>query len=119
MGDTLTATATRTLFCGAGDGWDFLKSLPQAGWRPLRAWGREGWNLGDWPHAIVAVRRCLHSPQVEVCEYLQGELTITTWPDEDTATGHVNGLAQAWWERTGCGPTDPADGLGPHGDRLI
>ena len=45
--------------------------------------------------------------------------TITTWPDEGTATGHVNGLAQTWWERTGSGPTDPADGLGPHGDRLV
>jgi len=119
MGDTLAATATWTVFYGAGDGWDFLQMLPTAGWSSVRAWGRHGWDLGDWPLVIVAARRCVHSGQVEVCEYVQGDLTITTWPDVDAATGHVNGLAQAWWDRTGRGPTDAADGLGPYGDRLV
>jgi hypothetical protein len=117
MGDTLAATATRTVIYDAGDGWDFLQMLPTAGWRSIRAWGRNGWELGDWPSVVVAVRRCLHTGQVEVCEYVHGDLTITTWPNVDT--GHVDGLAAAWWERTDRGPVDPADGRGPFGDRLV
>jgi len=48
-----------------------------------------------------------------VCECVHGDLTITTWPDVDTVTAHVDGLAAAWWERTGRRPADPADGRGP------
>jgi hypothetical protein len=50
--------------------------------------------------------RCLHSDHIEVCEYVHGDLTITTWPDVDTATAHVDGLAAAWWEGTGRRPAD-------------
>jgi hypothetical protein len=103
----------------AGAGWDFIARLPDAGWQAVPVWGADGWDLGDWPLAVIAVRALPQTGGVEVCEYVDGEWMITTWPDVDTATAHVDGLAAHWWERTGRGPTDPAAGLGPHSDRLV
>jgi hypothetical protein len=103
----------------AGEGRDFIAGLPDAGWQAARVWGRDGWDLGDWPLAVIAVRAVPHTGKVEVCEYVEGDWMITTWPDVDTATGHVDGLAQVWWDRTGRGPADPADGFGPNRDWLV
>lgn len=107
-----TCTNRKAFFDG-GDGWDFLQMLPSAGWQSIKAWGRDGWHLGDWPHVVIAVRRCIHSGQFEVCEYVRGDVTITTWPDMDVAERQIDALAAIWWQRTARGPTRPADGIGP------
>jgi len=103
----------RRAFFDRGDGWDFLQMLPSAGWQSLRTWGRDGRRLGDWPDVVIAVRRCIHSGQVEVCEFVRGDVTITTWPDMDVAERHIDSLAAIWWQRTARGPARPADGIGP------
>jgi len=38
-----------------GDGYDYMDTLRAHGWRELSCWGRDGWDLGDWPYVIIAV----------------------------------------------------------------
>jgi hypothetical protein len=38
------------------DGYDDMALAESAGWHVLSSWGRDGWDLGDWPYVVVSVR---------------------------------------------------------------
>jgi hypothetical protein len=37
-----------------GDGYDWMDRVHRSRWAPIPSWGRDGWDLGDWPLVIVA-----------------------------------------------------------------
>lgn len=41
----------------AGDGYDWMDTLPGSGWVALPSWASEGWDAGAWPYIIFTVAR--------------------------------------------------------------
>jgi hypothetical protein len=89
--------------CRVGDGYEWIDALTD-GWRPVAAWGREGWDLGAWPVVIVAHHdgRRLYS----VGTYAEGDLDVQAFPtraERDATTDHI---AATWWRTFNNGPAD-------------
>lgn len=38
------------------DGWSDMDVAAHSKWRAVAGWGRDGWDLGDWPYVVVSVR---------------------------------------------------------------
>lgn len=38
------------------DGYDEMDVAARKGWRVLAGWGRDGWDLGEWPYVCIYVR---------------------------------------------------------------
>jgi hypothetical protein len=38
------------------DGYGDMEVAEKRGWRSLASWGRDGWNLGDWPYVMIYTR---------------------------------------------------------------
>jgi hypothetical protein len=38
------------------DGYGDMEAESRHGWRAVASWGRDGWNLGDWPYVAMYVR---------------------------------------------------------------
>ena len=39
------------------DGYSDMEVEEKRGWRVISSWGRDGWNLGDWPYVAIYTRR--------------------------------------------------------------
>ena len=57
------------------DGWSDMEvaasEVPP--WRAVSAWGRDGWDLGDWPYVVISVRETHDSSQCDPICTLAGE----------------------------------------------
>jgi hypothetical protein len=40
----------------ADDGYDWIAQAESEGWRAVSGWGRDGWDLGDWPYVVYCFR---------------------------------------------------------------
>lgn len=40
----------------SSDGYDDMNLAEETGWHALSSWGRDGWNLGDWPYVVIYTR---------------------------------------------------------------
>jgi hypothetical protein len=38
------------------DGYSDMAAEEKRGWRAIANWGRDGWNLGDWPYVVIYTR---------------------------------------------------------------
>lgn len=38
------------------DGYSDMEVAATEGWRAIAGWGRDGWDLGDWPYVVISVR---------------------------------------------------------------
>lgn len=38
------------------DGWDDMEVAAEDGWHAVSGWGRDGYDLGDWPYVVISVR---------------------------------------------------------------
>ena len=95
-----------------GDGYDWADALT-GGCYVVPGWGRDGWDLGDWPYVIV----CHYDgAQVyAVATYTEGDLTcqaFTTRAERDQATDTI----AAWQWRHGS--PDGPDDLPDHNEEL-
>ncbi len=84
-----------------GDGYDWIDALTD-GWRPVAAWGREGWDLGAWPLVIVAHHD--GDQLYSVGTYTEGDLDVQAFPtraERDATTDHI---AATWWRTFNNGP---------------
>jgi hypothetical protein len=97
-----------------GDGYEWMRDLGQ-GWLPVPGWGRDGWDLGDWPYAIV-----VHydgDGKHGLATYVEGDIAVrsfATREERDAATDHV---AAYHWRQNESGPDDlpdTDDELAPH-----
>lgn len=39
------------------DGYSDMEVAAEDGWVPIAGWGRDGWDLGDWPYVVVSKRQ--------------------------------------------------------------
>lgn len=43
-------------YAASDDGYDDMDLATKRGWRVLSAWGRDGWDLGEWPYVTFAIK---------------------------------------------------------------
>jgi len=95
-----------------GDGYDWMSDLT-GGWRALACWGRDGWDLGEWPYAIVAVcsaRTRLGTPVYGVSTYTEGDITTDAYATAEQRDHALDVRAAWYWRHTGDGPDVPMVG---------
>ncbi len=85
----------------AGDGYDRAEVVAKVGWEPVGSWGRDGWDLGEWPYVMVYVRTYAvgvrPGDRFEVCENVEGDATVWTFETIEARNAHIDGLALASW----------------------
>ncbi|RXZ51905.1 hypothetical protein [Agromyces binzhouensis] len=90
-----------------GNGYDFIAANERAGWRAVPDWGRNGWDLGRWPTAIVMASDEHRRPRALV--YLEGDLEAREFDTADERTRFVDDVAEELWRAGEAdGPRDVA-----------
>ena len=56
---------------GGGDGYDAMETNRSAGFSPLAGWGRDGWDLGDWPYVVYSTR--VKNGKYDLLEVVEGD----------------------------------------------
>jgi hypothetical protein len=96
----------------SGDGYDWISDLT-GGWRALACWARDGWDLGEWPYAIVAVCT-VRTPDgtrvYGVATYTEGDTTVDAYATPAERDHDLDTHAAWHWRHTGNGPTVPEVG---------
>lgn len=81
------------------DGYGDMEQATKAGWHVLSGWGRDGWDLGDWPYVVLSVRDIAGSFQLQsVCE---GDHTIYVFNSDDDRSAALDYLFL--WYQAGTG----------------
>lgn len=99
-----------------GEGYDWLERLPD-GWKPVAAWGREGWDLGDWPYAIVVEYRDPGQGVYAVGTYVENDITVQRFETVEEQYDAIDKIAEFYWRADPSrGPRDLPEGQGllPH-----
>jgi hypothetical protein len=94
------------------DGYEWIERLP-AGWEAVPSWGRDGWDLGAWPIAIVATYENSDTGQYAFGIYTEGDVSVTQVETHGNLYAAVDGLAEWYWRNEyALGPTDLPEGQG-------
>ena len=97
------------------DGADWLSQLGAHGWRMVPSWGRDGWDLLEWPYAAVA-----HFDGEErfgLAIYEEGDVSVESFEHRQARDAVTDWIAVQYWRANGRGPRDLPDGdgvLAPH-----
>jgi hypothetical protein len=97
--------AAWTGFAPWGSGYDFIDGISPT-WRTIASWGRDGWDMGDWPYVVVAYRASSHHGWLTVV-CIEGDLSIRHHVDEVALTSFLDAEARRWWTR--CPERGPDD----------
>jgi hypothetical protein len=63
------------------DGYGDMEAEEERGWRAMASWGRDGWNLGDWPYVVLCTRT---SPgRFRLMQIVEGDRTEYEFTSED------------------------------------
>ncbi|GAA1836071.1 hypothetical protein GCM10009795_096560 [Nocardioides hankookensis] len=114
----------------AATAWEWMDRLP-AGWSPVPAWGRDGWDLGDWPYVVVVH----YNPPTTDCAqvyavatYIEGDLEAHAFTTRTERDAETDDIAICQWRHNSTGPADLSaydDNIAPehrgpaHLDRLL
>jgi hypothetical protein len=99
--DTPTHGAYRELRGGDywGDGYDWMEKLDGTGWRALPNWGRDGWDLGDWPLVVIAHAHDTDNGDYLLAERVEGDVTVWAYHTKDERDTGTDRSARYWWSR--------------------
>jgi hypothetical protein len=108
------SSALPPLPAGHQDGSDWLSALDH-GWHAVPLWGRDGWDLLEWPHAAVAHfdGDGVHGLAI----YEEGDVTVESFPGREQRDAATDRIAVQYWRYNGRGPRDLPDDdehLSPH-----
>ena len=70
-----------------GDGYDDMEINERQGWHTIANWGRDGWEMGEWPYVMISARR--KGSGAEVLSVCEGDHTIYQF---DTYADHIRAL---------------------------
>lgn len=107
------------------DGYEFMAVGATAGWRSVSAWGKDGWDLGDWPYVVVLFRDRVTKPSTldndpaekvfERATYVEGDIVVEEYAsdvDRETATDET---ALFYWKHNDADWLNRGDDLkGPY-----
>lgn len=77
-------------YAEADDGYSDMEAEAGRGWNTVASWGRDGWNLGDWPYVSFQVRE--RSGQYELQQIVEGDRTrwtFATLADRNAAVDYL------------------------------
>ncbi len=99
--DTPTLGAYREVRGGdsSGDGYDWMEKLDGTGWRPIAGWGRDGWDLGDWPLVIIAAAYDRDNGDYLAAERVEGDVTVWAFHTKEAVYEAIDRLARTHWAR--------------------
>jgi hypothetical protein len=69
------------------------------GWQAIPSWGRDSYDLGSWPFAIVFFRD--QEDTFDVVEYVEGDVTQWSCPTEEIRQAITDELAFLHWKHNG------------------
>lgn len=65
------------------DGYSDMEVEQKRGWKAIAGWGRDGWDLGNWPYVAIYIRNRLLSPPpeapYELMQVVEGDRTVWTF----------------------------------------
>jgi hypothetical protein len=97
---------------GVQDGSDWLDGL-RHGWYAVPAWGQDGWDLMEWPHAAAA--HFDGDGRYGLATYEEGDVEAWSFGTRDERDARTDELAAQYWRMNGRGPRDLGDAeLAPH-----
>jgi len=91
-----------------GDGYDWMAEL-RGGWVALALWGRDGWDLGQWPYQVLAVcppRHVADSRSFGMATYTEGDIEVSAHPTQEALVDAISRYAHGVWLLAGNGPSD-------------
>jgi hypothetical protein len=89
-------TGGRDLIGGwADDGYEWMTLASLEGWRAVSAWGRDGWDLGDWPYVVYMFRDV--DGRFERASYCEGDVTIETYATAQDRSDDTDESALFYW----------------------
>jgi hypothetical protein len=86
----------------AGDGYDRAGIVRKVGFEPISAWGRDGWDLGDWPYVMVFGR--LTARGFEVVVNCEGDAFTERFDTLEDRNAYIDGIALDYWRMLENGP---------------
>ena len=76
-------------------GYDRIEATSRRRWVAIPSWGRDGWDLGSWPLAVISHR---HTPEgYELAENVEGDATVYRYPTKELRDAATDQLA--FWRR--------------------
>ncbi len=78
-----------------GSGYDVADHA--TGWTAIPSWGRDGWDLGNWPLVMVFCRTNKDS-QEEVVYYVEGDVTMYRCPTQEIHNAIIDDIAFFHWK---------------------
>ncbi len=97
-----------------GDGYDWMGEL-RDGWRPVAGWGRDGWDLGSWPYAVVV--HYDSDDRYGLGTYVEGDVSMASFSSREERDAATDRVAAFHWRHDDSGPEDlpnSDDDLAPH-----
>lgn len=76
------------------EGYDFIDPAGTRGYTVIPNWGRDGWDLGDWPYVMYFINPITNT----VMEYVEGDLTFWQYATRAQALERIDQLFLAWSE---------------------
>jgi hypothetical protein len=59
------------------DGYGDMEVAANEGWTAISGWGRDGWDLGDWPYVVIYAR------DHELRQIVEGDSTVYAFDNVD------------------------------------
>lgn len=79
-------------FDSSGDGADWSDHMVSRGWQVPGSWGRDGWDVGDWPYQLIAYRK---EAPFFVMTRTEGDLQVVQCDTLEEAIAKID-----WWVAT-------------------
>lgn len=81
------------------DGYDRMAWAENHGWKCISGWGRDGWDMLEWPYYCAYIWRDPAVPKVATdCE---GDIDIWTFQTREECVKHLDCLAFWKWHTNG------------------
>lgn len=58
----------------SGDGYDDMDVATRQGWQFIPGWGRDGWDMGEWPYVSIGVRNT--NGRFQLMQIIEGDHTV-------------------------------------------
>ena len=81
------------------DGYDFMEATSKSGLEPVPSWGRDGWDLLDWPIYVAAIGKV--DGEHVLLTYCEGDLSLKTFASSEELHAGVDELAIWHWRQRG------------------
>lgn len=94
------------------EGYDMLDAAEPTSLVPIPSWGRDGWDLGDWPCWAYLIPRVVPTEDWMgwlLVEYITGTARAWVFPTREERNRAIDLFAHTFWSQTGTVEADPDD----------